>query len=143
LNPELWQTPRQSWGPFRIWLPCPTMHRARHMRSWMMPRSCMMRKIVFTAPVEPSRFASSVVTPRGYKAGVFAPAPPTSSRMTSHRFSTSFPMAEKNEKIGKQIKKKQEGVVERTSSCFCFPSVPWRSQVGPRQRSCKSTYKIS
>jgi hypothetical protein len=27
----------------------------------------MTRKIVFTASVEPSRFASSVVTPRGYK----------------------------------------------------------------------------
>jgi hypothetical protein len=28
----------------------------------------MMCKIIFTVPMEPSRFASSVVTPQGYKA---------------------------------------------------------------------------
>jgi hypothetical protein len=28
-----------------------------------------MRKIIFTMPAELSRFASSVATPRGYKAG--------------------------------------------------------------------------
>jgi hypothetical protein len=42
----------------------------------------MMRKIIFTAPfiapAEPRRFASSVVTPWGYKAGMVAPTqPPT------------------------------------------------------------------
>jgi hypothetical protein len=40
LNPELWQTPRQLF---------------------------LLR--LFTVPAEPSCFASSVVTPRGYKAG--------------------------------------------------------------------------
>jgi hypothetical protein len=53
--------------------------------------------------MEPSRFASSVVTPWGYKAGMVAPAQPTFSRATSHRSSTSFLMAEKKEKIEKQI----------------------------------------
>jgi hypothetical protein len=66
-NLELWQTPQQSWDPFWIRLPYPVMYRAHHVRSWMM---C---KIIFTAPffvpVERSRFASFVVTPRGYKAG--------------------------------------------------------------------------
>jgi hypothetical protein len=28
-----------------------------------------MSKIIFTTPAEPSHFVSSVVTPRGYKAG--------------------------------------------------------------------------
>jgi hypothetical protein len=53
--------------------------------------------------MEPSHFASLTVTPWGYKAGVVAPAQPTSSHMTSHHSSTSFPMAEKKEKIEKQI----------------------------------------
>jgi hypothetical protein len=53
--------------------------------------------------VEPSRFAFSVFTPRGYKASVIALAQPTSSCMTSHHFSASFPMAEKKEKIEKHI----------------------------------------
>jgi hypothetical protein len=51
-NPELWQTPRQSWGLFQIWLAYPMMHRARRARSRM------TRKIGFTTPAEPSRFAS-------------------------------------------------------------------------------------
>jgi hypothetical protein len=52
----------------------------------------MMRKIIFTvpftAPTEPSRFASSVVAPRGYKGGgsscatyIFPHDPPLSPRL--------------------------------------------------------------
>jgi hypothetical protein len=59
----------------------------------------MTHKIIFTftAPVELSRFASSVVTPWGYKASVVIPAQPTSSRTISHHSSASFPTAEKKE----------------------------------------------
>jgi hypothetical protein len=59
-NPELWQTPQQSWGLFQIQLWFPAMHRVRRMRNRM------MSKILFTSPVEPSCFASSVVTSRGH-----------------------------------------------------------------------------
>jgi hypothetical protein len=61
-KPEPWQTSRQSWGPFQIRLPYSVMHRAHHVRSRM------MSKIIFTTPAEPNCFASSVVTPQGYKA---------------------------------------------------------------------------
>jgi hypothetical protein len=54
-----------------------------------------MRRIVFTAPMEPSLLASSVVTLWGYKAGMVTPAQSTSSRTISHRSSTSFPTTEK------------------------------------------------
>jgi hypothetical protein len=54
-----------------------------------------------------------------------ASAQPTSSCMTSHHFSTSFPTAEKKEKIEKQIWKKQEGAVEHMSISLSFPSIPW------------------
>jgi hypothetical protein len=57
----------------------------------------------FTASVKPSRFASLVFAPQGYKAGVVTPMQLTSSRTISHCLSTSFPMAEKKEKIKKQI----------------------------------------
>jgi hypothetical protein len=50
---------------------------------------------LFTGPVEPSRFASSVVTPRGDKAGLETPAQPTSSGTISFYFSASFPTTEK------------------------------------------------
>jgi hypothetical protein len=92
-------------------------------------------------PSEPSRFASSIVTPQGYKAGVVAPAQATSSRMISHHSFASFPMAEKKEENREIDLKKQEGVVEHTGSRLSFPSVLCRSRVGPRQRSCKNTYK--
>jgi hypothetical protein len=66
-NPELWQTPRQSWDPFWIQLPYPMIYRVHRLRSRMM---C---KIIFTVPfyvpAKPIRFASLVVTPRGYKVG--------------------------------------------------------------------------
>jgi hypothetical protein len=65
----------------------------------------MMRKIIllclFTPLAEPNRFASSIVTPLDYKAGVVTPAQPTSSHTISHHFSTSFPTAEKKKKIEK------------------------------------------
>jgi hypothetical protein len=61
----------------------------------------MMQKILWRiGPVEPIRFASSVVTPRGYKVGD-APTQPTSSYTTSHHFLASFPTGEKKEKIEK------------------------------------------
>jgi hypothetical protein len=113
LNPELWQTPRQLWDPFQIQLSYP---------------NC---------------FASSVLTPRGYKASVATPAQPTSSHTIFHRFSTSFPMVEKKEENRETDLKKQEGVVELTGSRLSFLSVPWRSRVVPHQRLCKSTYKTS
>jgi hypothetical protein len=56
LKSKLWQTTRQSWDPFWIRLP---MSKVRKI-IFTMP---------FTMPVEPSSFAYSVVTSRGYKAG--------------------------------------------------------------------------
>jgi hypothetical protein len=58
---------------------------------------------LFTVPGEPSRFASSIVTPWGYKPSLVAPAQHTSSCMTSQHFTTSFTTAEKKEKIEKYI----------------------------------------
>jgi hypothetical protein len=65
-NLELWQTPQQSWDLFWIWLPYPVMYRTHRMRTQMMRKIILLR--LFTVLVEPSCFASSVVTPRGYKA---------------------------------------------------------------------------
>jgi hypothetical protein len=56
-----------------------------------------MHKIIFTVPAEPSRFTNSIVTLRGYKAGMVTLAQPTSSQMISHRSSASFPTAEVRE----------------------------------------------
>jgi hypothetical protein len=59
---------------------------------------------LFTAPAEPSCLTSSVVTPRGYKAGVATPTQPTSSRTISLRSSASFLTTQKErerERIGK------------------------------------------
>jgi hypothetical protein len=80
---------------------------------------------LFITPAEPSRFASSVVTTRSYKAGMATPAQPTSSCMISHRSFTSFPMAEKKEENRETNLKKEEGVVEFTGSHLSFPYVPW------------------
>jgi hypothetical protein len=61
----------------------------------------MTRKIIllhaFTALMEPRHFTTSVVTPRGYKAGVVILVQPTSSCTISPHFFASFPMAEKGE----------------------------------------------
>jgi hypothetical protein len=57
----------------------------------------MTRKIIFTAPAEPSHIASSIVTPQGYKDGVVAPTQPTSSRTISHHSFTSSPTTQKGE----------------------------------------------
>jgi hypothetical protein len=76
--------------------------------------------------VDPSRFTSLVVKLWGYKAGVVAPALPTSSHTISHRSYAYFPMAEKK-KIGKQIWKDKKGVVELMGSRHAFPFVPWWS----------------
>jgi hypothetical protein len=46
---------------------------------------------LFTVPVEPNHFLSSVATPRGYKAD-------GRSRTISHRLPASFPMAGKKER---------------------------------------------
>jgi hypothetical protein len=91
--------------------------------------------------MEPSRLASSVVAPWGYKAGIVAPAQPTSSCMISHRSSTSFPMTENKEKNRETDRKKQEGVVGLMESRFSFPSIPWQSRVGQCQQSRKNTCK--
>jgi hypothetical protein len=53
---------------------------------------------LFKVPGRPSCFASSVVTPRGYKASDRSSAQPMTSCTISHRIPTSFPMAEKKEK---------------------------------------------
>jgi hypothetical protein len=87
--------------------------------------------VPFTTPVEPRHFASSVVSLRGYKAGVVAPVQPTSSRMISHHSSASFPTTEKKEENREIDMKKQEGVVELMGNHLVFPYVPWRSRVGP------------
>jgi hypothetical protein len=52
---------------------------------------------LFTMPARPSRFASSVVTPRGYKANGCSCVQPISYRTISHRLPASFPTAEKKE----------------------------------------------
>jgi hypothetical protein len=88
-NPELWQTPLQSWGLYWIRLPYPVMHRVCCM--W----SQVTRKIIFTMPTKSNCYASSAVTPRGYKVGVVTHAQPTSSRTISSHSSASFPMTEK------------------------------------------------
>jgi hypothetical protein len=78
---------------------------------------------LFTAPAEPSCFASMVVTLQGYKAGMVTPTQPTISRMISYRSSTFFPTAEKKENMKIDLKK-QEGVVGLPGSHLSFPSVP-------------------
>jgi hypothetical protein len=57
--------------------------------------SCLLR--LFSVFAGARRFASSVVTPQGYKARGCSCTQPTSSYMISHRLPTSFPMAEKKE----------------------------------------------
>jgi hypothetical protein len=86
----------------------------------------MTSKIIFTAPVEPCRFAYSVVTLRGYTADVVAPVQHTSSCTIFHCSSGSSPTVEK-EKNGETDLKKQEGIVELTESRLAFPHVPWWS----------------
>jgi hypothetical protein len=51
--------------------------------------------MLFTTSVDPSRFASSTITPRSYKPGLVTPVQPISSRTISLYSSTSFPVAEK------------------------------------------------
>jgi hypothetical protein len=58
--------------------------------------SCLLGH--FTAPARARRFASSVVTPRGYKAGGRSYVQHTSSHMISHRLLASFPTTEKKER---------------------------------------------
>jgi hypothetical protein len=50
---------------------------------------------LFTTLAKPSRIATLIVKPRGYKAGSRSYAQHTSFHMISHRLPTSFPMAEK------------------------------------------------
>jgi hypothetical protein len=58
----------------------------------------MIHKIVFTVPFyhacRAQPLTSSVVKLWGYKAGVVAPAQPTSSHTISHHSSASFPTIE-------------------------------------------------
>jgi hypothetical protein len=58
----------------------------------------VVRKLLFTAPARAHRFASSVVTSRGYKVGDHPYMQPTSSHTISHRLFASFPMSEKKER---------------------------------------------
>jgi hypothetical protein len=53
--------------------------------------------VPFTSPVEPNRFASSDITPQGYKDGV-APTQHTSSHMISHHPLTSFHTVENKDR---------------------------------------------
>jgi hypothetical protein len=98
---------------------------------------------LFTALVEPIRFASSIVTLWGYKASVVAPMKPTSSHTISHRSSTPFHIAKKKEENREIDLQKQEGVVELTWSHLSFPSIPWQSRDGPLQTLHKSICKTS
>jgi hypothetical protein len=68
----------------------------------------MMHKIIFTMPAEPSRFASSSVTPRAYKASPVTPVQPTSSRTISLCFSASFSTAKKRKKKEIQFFERQK-----------------------------------
>jgi hypothetical protein len=94
-NPELWQTPRQSWDPFWIWLPYPMMYRARHTRSRM------THKIIFTVPFYHTRGAQPLCLHDVYNS--YTAVHPTSSHTISHRLPASFPMIENKEEIEKQI----------------------------------------
>jgi hypothetical protein len=53
---------------------------------------------LFAAPALPSRFASWVVTPLGYKAGSRSYVQPMSSRTISHHLPTSFHTTEKKDR---------------------------------------------
>jgi hypothetical protein len=53
---------------------------------------------LFTSLAKRHRFASSVVTPWGYKAGGCSYAQPMFSHTISHYLLTSFPTAEKKER---------------------------------------------
>jgi hypothetical protein len=92
LNPELWQTPRQSWGPFWIQLLYPVMYRAR------CTRSRMMHKIILLCFL-PCLRSPVALPPQLLHCGaiklVVTPVQPTSSRTISHRIPASFPTAEK------------------------------------------------
>jgi hypothetical protein len=69
----------------------------------------------FTTPIRVCRFVSSVLTPWGYKSG------------------------SRPRKRGREIDLKiGERVVELTWHCFSLPSKLWWSNVGSRQRSCRS-----
>jgi hypothetical protein len=57
--------------------------------------SCLLH--LFTAPAGAHHFASSVVTPRGYKAGSHSSTQPTSSRTISYHLPASFPMTQTKE----------------------------------------------
>jgi hypothetical protein len=83
----------------------------------------------FTLPVWAHCFASSVVTPRGYKAGGHLCAnlhhlarPPVVSMPPSLRLKRK-----RNREIDLEI---GERVVELRGRCFSFPPKLWRSRVG-------------
>jgi hypothetical protein len=101
-------------------------------------------KLVFTAPftvsVRAYRFASSGVTPWGYKAG-------NRSYMNLRPLirpliASSPPSLWLKRKRDREVDL-ERGVVELTGCCFSFPSKPRRSGAGPCQRSRKSTCKTS
>jgi hypothetical protein len=97
---------------------------------------------LFTAPAWAHCFASLVVTLWGYKAGGHSCTQPTSSCTIFHRLPASFPMQLKEER-DRETCLEIRGVVDFIGCCISFPSRPFQSCVGPRRRSCKSTYKTS
>jgi hypothetical protein len=91
-------------------------------------RSQVTRKFIFTAPAEPSRFASSVTMLQGYKASgrsyatyIFLHDLPPSLRL--------FPTDEKKERW-RNKSRKCEGVVELTGCRPSFPPGRWWNRIG-------------
>jgi hypothetical protein len=68
--------------------------------------SCLLR--LFTMLARPRCFASSVVTPQGYKDGGRPCVQPTSSRTTSHHLLASFPTAKKKERQRSRSRNRRE-----------------------------------
>jgi hypothetical protein len=84
-------------------------------------------------------FASSIATPRGYKAGSHSCATYNFPHDLS-QFPCLLPMAEKKERQ-RNRSRKWEGVVELIGCHISVPAHPWRSWVGPRWRPGMSTCK--
>jgi hypothetical protein len=68
--------------------------------------SCLLH--LFTVPARARRFASSVVTSRGYKTGGRSCAQPTSSCMIFHPLLSSFPTAEKKKRWRNRSRNRRE-----------------------------------
>jgi hypothetical protein len=100
--------------------------------------SCLLRP--FTVSVRACRFASSGVTPWGYKAG---DRPYVNLRPLVRPLIASSPPSLRLKRKRDRKVDLETGVVELTGCCFSFSSKPWQSGAGPCQRSRKSTCKTS